>query len=733
MRWLLIPLAFGLNIVCSGQTKTIKQIIYVENDVVFVSNSYIKDESCIDGPGEIDITVEGGSGLYEFSWTGPFGFTDTTEDINNLIEGEYSVTITDLVNGCSLSETYHIYYYCPYIGCNDTFALLSTTDTECALFNGEASFEVGISGDYDFTVIRQDFLTGTGVTILSGSSSGPETLDIPNLQQGHYFIEVSDAGGLCYYSTVFTIESTDFNFNTLVFNNNTQCIASPIGSINLDIANTLTPSDFQIRYKNEFTGTSASFTTSNSVETISNLRSGYYAIEVEHLIAGCKIQGNGQINNTSTLTVTGSTVPQTLCSNPNGAVDITVIGGSSDYVYTWSNGSNTQDISNVNFGFYSVAVVDNTSGCGGFNSFSVTDARIKPSLSFTIIDNSSCNSPFSGSIEVATSGSPGPFNYSWLKQGEGTPISTASGISGLGPGIYGLNITDVTSGCTEQVFPNEAGLVVNDNSAPEINITIAQQLPNTSCFGFFNGAIEIAIDLSPPQPYTISWTGPNGFTADNVEVLTDLEDGEYELTVETICASNSAPIIEANTLIPAPQGKEVSFNLLTIISDPDNNLDPSSIQIVQQPISGASAVVDFVSTDIVNLDIDYTGIIFSGTDQLRISVSDLLGLTTEQNIGVTGLNLTGELVIYNAVAADGNLDNRYLKIDNLPTENNQVIVYNRWGDEVLRINGYNNGTKGKRFEGLNKNGQRLPPGNYFYEIRILDTEPKTIRGYLSLK
>ena len=86
--------------------------------------------------GAIDLTVTGGVGALTYAWTGPGGFTATTEDITALAAGNYDVTITD-ANGCTLTATIAVG------NVNSTLAQTHvTTDATCADNNGAIDITV---------------------------------------------------------------------------------------------------------------------------------------------------------------------------------------------------------------------------------------------------------------------------------------------------------------------------------------------------------------------------------------------------------------------------------------------------------------------------------------------------------------------------------------------------------------------------------------------------------------
>lgn len=90
------------------------------------------------------------------------------------------------------------------------------------------------------------------------------------------------------------------------------------------------------------------------------------------------------------------------------------------------------------------------------------------------------------------------------------------------------------------------------------------------------------------------------------------------------------------------------------------------------------------------------------------------------------------LIIYQAVSPDNDNKNEYWHIENITLgerRNNRVILINRWGDVVWESSGYNNTSVS--FRGFDKNGRKLLPGIYYYEINL--PNEKTETGFISLK
>lgn len=92
-----------------------------------------------------------------------------------------------------------------------------------------------------------------------------------------------------------------------------------------------------------------------------------------------------------------------------------------------------------------------------------------------------------------------------------------------------------------------------------------------------------------------------------------------------------------------------------------------------------------------------------------------------------------DLIIYNGVSPNNNGRNDYFKIENIETyPGNSVHIFNRWGQKVYDIEGYNNALSTHRFEGRSNVGGEndLVEGTYFYVINISSGK---LTGFLHLR
>ena len=222
---------------------------------------------------------------------------------------------------------------------------------------------------------------------------------------------------------------------------------------------------------------------------------------------------------------------------------------------------------------------------------------------------------------------------------------------------------------------------------------------------------------------TIDYSASNFAGSDNVIIeVFDLAGARAEATV-VITVNNVAPVIVPTQLKTVVQSI-ATIDLLTLVSDADNNLDPSTFSIFQQPISGATASISGTS-----LTVDYTMTTFAGLDNLIVEVFDLAGERAEATITI---QVEGDIVVRNGMSPNGDGKNDYFQLDNITTlgAQNTVKIFNRWGDKVFEIEDYDN--QNRRFEGRSDDGKDLPSGVYFFKITFINGRPE-LSGYLTLK
>ncbi|TDI70686.1 MAG: gliding motility-associated C-terminal domain-containing protein, partial [Bacteroidetes bacterium] len=296
-------------------------------------------------------------------------------------------------------------------------------------------------------------------------------------------------------------------------------------------------------------------------------------------------------------------------------------------------------------------------------------------------------------------------------------------------GSITLTLTANTSGpCSSAstsmlVDINQPISVVQQN----LSIEIGQSTPVDVTFGGnFNPNDVLTTSIISPLPAQgsanvlangiIEYTpDPSTVGVDSVTFEVCNQCGLCDQNIILIDIINIPPEIQPTTTTVGG-GDVATIDITTFISDLNGNLDLLTLEIISQPLSGAVAFIDANN----NLVIDYSGIPFVGTDELTIRVCDLLGACTTAVIFVVVNPVV--ITVYNAVSPNGDDKHDYLEINNIDLfPNCNVKIFNRWGDKIFDIDGYEN-TPEKAFSGQSNLGGKseLPAGTYFYSIDLGD-------------
>ncbi len=149
----------------------------------------------------------------------------------------------------------------------------------------------------------------------------------------------------------------------------------------------------------------------------------------------------------------------------DGAIDISVTGGTPPYAYDWSNGSRNEDVQDLPAGFYAITVTDALGEQARMEITLTEPAELKPYIvpyEYPNGYNVSSYNSYNGTLDLVPVGGATPYTYLW------TDGPTTEDRSLLGSDNYSVTITDA-NGCTfktEQVYlraPERSDWTMNGN------------------------------------------------------------------------------------------------------------------------------------------------------------------------------------------------------------------------------------------------------------------------------
>jgi hypothetical protein len=455
--------------------------------------------------------VSGGSGLYRYHFSA--GLADSIRRTTYTLAGLphsslYSVTITDLVSGCSVQAEREAIQPLPLYITRD-----SVRAVDCAGSSDGAIFVSIYGGTAPYTTVWTNS-QGDTVSLAQQLMQAADTT---------YTLWVSDAKG-CNVSmtdsSLYTLGIPIELVDSLTLLRSPACRFEPTGSIDLFIQGGQPP--YQYTWSN-----------GQITEDLINIPAGSYQLTVTDQ-AGCRrVFAPIELTQPLTLLTILSQQNNISCSGlADGHLAVTATGGIPPYTFSWlrngqllpsESGTTLSPLSAAN---YAVIVVD-TNGCMRTRAFNITEPA---PLTVNIVQIPG----LPDSLYADVSGGTPPYTFSW------STGAVADRIGGLSAGDYSLTVVDAND------CPAQADILVAVTSLSFISRETISLFPNPNQGSFWlrsgekiaeTGMLELKIyALSGQCVFRQKLTNP-GTQAIYIDTG-GLQAGMYQLSItsETLSA-----------------------------------------------------------------------------------------------------------------------------------------------------------------------------------------------------
>jgi gliding motility-associated-like protein len=598
----LTPQVYTINVIdSSGCTASMNVTVgTVPNPVI--DSVTATDVFCFgDTSGVFVVHSASTSGTYTATHTNGYTVTSSSNSINSLIGGTYTITMVDGTTGCSTTGVY-------IIGQTSLLGLIPVA-TPINCFN-ECNGTITATASGGNTTFPYTFTVGNG-TIINSNNTG----NFIGLCHGQYTISVADVNGCTNSATLIVDSVTLLSLTTPLLtnvlcngdSNGTAAVTSTGGNLGIKtfgltyLGNNVPGSPNTTgNFNNLWFGTYVlSVTDSKSCSSTmlvnitqppvlditnfytkiptcngasnSNLLpiiaggtppylvsidggSNYFALDTFHTAAGLYTVCIKDSNNCivcDTVTI-GEPTPVSFVNKvstnvtcfafDNGTITPNVSGGTPGYL-VYEAGVNLLPASgvfnNLTPGMHYLFATD-TNGCVGFDSILITEPTILNIVTDSVFDVS-CFGQSNGFIYThAEGGTPG---YSFIRIPNQTVFGLDSTFTGLAAGSY-IIVTMDANGCldsTNEVINTPAAMLLSQISSV-----------NVRCFGESTGTIDFVITGGSPA-YTITYTPTVGNLSEVAGVVSvvNLPAGTYNFTIVDVngCATTLTRTITQNPLL----------------------------------------------------------------------------------------------------------------------------------------------------------------------------------------
>ena len=468
-------------------------------------------------------------------------------------------------------------------------------------------------------------------------NNGAETATLENLAASEYSCTVTDRNScsVTYSNTVSQPEILSAQVNTT----DITCYGANNGAISL----TVTGGTQQYTYH---------WNDNNEDANRTNLSVGSYSVTItdNH---NCSTTASASISQPTALNVNGNATNISCFGRNDGAISISVSGGTESYTYQWNGQTSEANQTNLSAGDYSLVVTD-ANTCTATFLVTITEPEELVAIPNTTTPIT-CAGADNAVLSASATGGTGVYaQYFWFREeNPNTPVCVQSQYQNVAAGNYLLVVKD-SHNCTDTVQ-----VVVEDAEPHNFVVTVT----DATCNGASNGAISI----TPDSGFTFAWS--NGVS--NSSNASSLVAGNYSVTITD--ASDCETVID--TVVREPEMPLIgSFDDMVLCEGQIYTLDAGSYASYQWSTNATSQTI------IVDAEGDYS-----------VTVTDNMGCRLYDEINISFRRpYTGDKLALASVTESNSVILRWNKTDNQGTASYRIYRDSGDGFSQIATVGFNN-------------------------------------------
>jgi gliding motility-associated-like protein len=563
-----------------------------EESVDVIVGEDLNEPNVVANGGEIDcvnssITIDGiGSDTgaeFTYLWTASGGgnIVNGSTTLSPTVDaaGTYTLTVTNINNGCTSTETADV-----TADLTPPTVSLSADEITCAITS------INISGSTS---------AGSGATILwtTGDGnivSGETTLNPEVDMVGTYTITVTDPSNGCDNTESITVgENTtppnaDAGPNMVLDCNNS--------TVTLDASGSSGQGNLSYQWSTINGNILSGANTANPVVDLI----GVYDVEITDAENGCTSTASVVVTEDfSTPNIVIAAPPFLDCNNSNDIIDASASDNGPNYSYQWTtsngiilSGGNTLTPNVSAGGIYELEIINTSNGCSSVESVEVISDFTFPNVNAGPGGELTCTVS-EIELDATNSDNGGIYAFYWITSNGGNIVS---GLNTLTPtvnaaGTYSVTILNTVNGCEstdDVVITQDANVPVAD-AGPSLDINCTVSSVSLDGSGSTSG-----------NDFLYEWTTSNGNIVNGSSSVSPTVDqaGTYTLTVTNLvngCTATSsvdvAAYLDPVTAVIAPPPAINCFSP-TVFLDGSSSTQGANIEYSWTDISG-----DIVSGD----------------------------------------------------------------------------------------------------------------------------------------